>query len=300
MDRLLALEVFVAVVEGGSFREGARTLGITGSYASRVIARLEKRRGVRLLHRSSRGLRPTAAGDAYYIAVSDALHRLREADDDLATLTSRKVGSLRVSLPTAVGMGLSKPLAEFQSAHPEIELEIRYTDRFADLVGERIDVALRIGNLQDSSLIRRRIGLVALHIVGSPAYLDEFGRPKSPADLARHRCLMYGHYSSPGSWKLSGPEGVIHASVSGPLVSDSGQALAEAAATGLGLAQLPAFHLVGEIGAGRLEKVLEPFAGRLAVQLVRPPGHVTPAVRALEDCLIRCIRPAPWLESVES
>lgn len=253
-NRVVDLEAFVAVVEAGSFTAGARRLGRSKAMVSRQVRALEERLGARLLHRTTRSLSLTDAGAAYYERVVEALADLEEATAAVGVLADTPHGRLRVSLPVAYGRHRVAPLLlDLTGRYPDLELDLAFSDRYVDLVGEGFDLAVRIGELADSSLIVRRLGCTRRIVCAAPSYLEARGRPAVPADLAAHECLIYAQQALGQSWRFADGETVV---VRGRVRADSGEALFDAAVAGFGVAWLPDFYLGDAIETGRLVEVL--------------------------------------------
>jgi DNA-binding transcriptional LysR family regulator len=187
---------------------------------------------------------------------------------------------VRVAAPLSFGIRhLAPVLADFMTLHPGIKIDLRLSDAFVDIVGEGIDVALRIAELPDSSLRARRLGPVTVHIVAAPAYFDRVGRPRHPADLATHACFVYTNTATPEIWRFrraGGEEAAVR--IDGPVRTDNGEAMLPALRAGLGIARLPDFLVNEEIAAGRLESVLQDWvSGASGLHLLTPPGTLRPA-----------------------
>src|SRR5918996_4214251 len=186
------LRSLVEVVQSGGFNRAAKRLGVSKSIVSRRIARLEAELGTRLLSRTTRGISPTEAGLEFKARSERILAELEEAREAAAQQAGGVVGRLRLSAPLSFGVRHVAPvLAEIAQRHPRLEMNVSYSDRIVDLIGERFDAAIRIGALQDSSLVARRIAPVRSVLVAGPDYLARHGRPSTPADLTRHECLIY-------------------------------------------------------------------------------------------------------------
>lgn len=258
------MRVFREVLDAGSFTAAADRLDTSKQLVSRRIQSLEERLGVRLLNRTTRRLSPTPLGLAYLERAREILLAVEEAEDAIGQQGSRSRprGRLRVSAPMSFGtLHLAPRMPAFLAAYPEVELAMDLNDRMIDLVGEGYDLAVRIGPLADSSLMARRIGNVHLLTCASPAYLAAAGTPATPADLAGHRCLIYGHGRT-GTWQYAGPAGkrAEAVTVSGPLCSNNGEMLREVALDGRGLIQLPDFLVDDAVATGRLIRVLDDHA----------------------------------------
>jgi len=236
MSRLVETEAFVRVVEEGSFTEAAKRLGVTKSHVSKLVTRLEERLGALLLHRTTRRLTVTEAGRAYYERCADAITTVDQAQDEVRCLHRGLRGHLRITLPTGFGLlSLSEPLTAFKIRHPDLGVEAIFTDRHVDLLAEGFDLAVRGGDLPDSSLVARRILSFQRMVCASPAYLDRRGSPEEPEELVNHECLRYTYHNTPGTWRLRGPRDPVTVKVSGSFVANHGGMLVHADCRSLGL-----------------------------------------------------------------
>lgn len=297
-DRLGPIVAFVRVIETGSFTAAANALGVSKSQVSRSVRALEDRLGARLLHRTTRAVTPTEAGTGFYERCARILADLEEAEAAVAHLQAAPRGTLRVSVPMSFGVRYLSPLiAEFLASYPELRMEVQYSDRRVDLVDEGYDVAVRIGVLDDSSLIARRLGGTRLYVVGSPAYLERRGRPEAPTDLRGHDCLLFAYQQTGSTWVFREGGEEIPVRVSGRLVASAGEGLAEAARAGLGLALLPDFLVADDLRSGRLVPLLQRWAEPgFTIWAVYPHSrHLAPKVRLFVDHLAARLgeRP-PW------
>jgi len=288
MSEMDDLRSFVEVMRGGGYSRAARQLGLSKSIISRRIARLEAGLGTRLLDRTTRGMSPTDAGSELWVRAERILADYEEARDVVAKRGGGIVGPLRLAAPLAFGLRHIAPIVTDMAAlHPGLELDVSYSDKFVDLIEERFDAAIRIGNLRDSSLVARRLAPARSVIVASPDYLDRKGRPKVPRDLSEHECLEYfGRMAS--EWRFRDGERWLTVRVKGRLRSDNGDAILLWAVAGLGVANLPGFLVADAIEAGRLEVLLPSFPGpEYAIHVLRPPGAYVPGkVRLLIDFLV--------------
>lgn len=252
--------LFVRVVEGRSFSAAARALKTTTSAVSKRVARLEERLGARLLERTTRSVMPTEAGAAFYARAARILADVDEAENEIASLGGRPRGTLRVSAPVIFGeRHLAPVLPAFLERCPEVRLDLSLSDQFVNLLEERFDVALRVGPLVDSSLVRVRVGTTAGLIVASPAYLARAGGPGSPGDLSRHNCLRYSHVTAAREWRFRGPRGAVSVPVVGNVDVNHGGAMRELVIAGVGVARLPHFLVADAIEAGLLVTLLDEF-----------------------------------------
>lgn len=293
---LLDVLAFVRVVETGAFARAAERMGMSKSILSRRVARLEEQLGARLLTRTAQGAQPTDIGEAYFARASNILADLEAAEEVVADAVTQVSGSIRLTAPISFGIDyLAKALADFAAAHPSIELDVSLEDRKVDLVAGGFDLAIRIGNLADSSLIARRITTVRSVVLASPDYLSRRGRPERPADLNGHDLLIYANVGSSEQWRFKVEGGWEQVRGTPRLRADNGDILREAACAGLGLCILPTFIASAAIRAGKLEVLLPdhplPEAG---LHVVMPPGRATTArVRALIDFLAARFGPEP-------
>ena len=285
---LNAALVLVRVVQAGSFRAAAQALGMPKTTVSRKVSELEAQLGVRLLQRTTRRLSLTDAGLAFAEEAEAAIARLEAAQEAVAELQREPRGRLRVTTAVPIGELLLAPvLAEFLQAFPAVDVLLQLTDRPVDLVAERFDVAIRAGELPDTSLIARRIGSSTYRVVASPDYLSRHGTPQRPADLSSHACLRFtrsGLEVRP-SWAFGAGARRMEVPVGGRLVSDDFVVLRTAAEQGLGIARLPGLLVHDAIQAGRLLALLEDQAPPPnPLHLLHPGGGRLPArTRAFID-----------------
>lgn len=257
MDRLHAMEVFVRVVETGSFSAAARDLRIGQPAVSKLIAALEDRLQVRLLVRSTRHLHPSEAGQAYYERARRTLAEADEADSIARGEGARLEGRLRVCASvTFARLHIVPKLGDFIAAHPKLSVDLIMDDRYIDLLEENIDVALRAGEQQDSSLIARRVATCERHVVASPAYLERMGTPASPTDLRAHRAIVYTQGLGAEEWRFR--RGAADTSVRIPtrLSFSAAEGVREAVIGGLGLAISSRWMMAPELANGTVVPVL--------------------------------------------
>lgn len=282
------MTVFAAVMDHGSLSGAARALGLTPSAVSRVIARTEARLGVRLLIRTTRSLSATAEGQAYLRASRRVLAELAEVEETIADQASPR-GRVRVTASLAYGRLHVVPLlGELTSRHPGILVDLNLSDRVIDVLGGQADVAIRFGLLPDSPLTARRLGETGRVVVASPAYLDRHGRPTAPDDLFDHNCLSFNFRRAEPGWPFRRDGQDIALSVTGSIEANSGEALAQLARAGVGVARLGTFSVMDDLASGRLVPLLEAFnpQDREPLHLVFMGGSTMPArVRAVIDFL---------------
>jgi DNA-binding transcriptional LysR family regulator len=297
MSELEALRFFVEVVDSGGFNRAADRLGVSKSVVSRRIARMESALGARLLSRTTRGIALTDAGAEFKARAEGILSDYEEAREAVARRGGEVVGLLRLSVPLSFGVRHVAPvLAELAARHPRLELDVSYTDRLVDIIGERFDAAVRIGTMEDSSLVARRLAPVRAVVVASPAYLARNGTPATPADLAAHACLLYTGSRQP-DWQFHSGKRLVSVRPKGRLRSDSGEAIVQWALAGQGVALVPTFLVPDEIAGGALVPLLLDYpTPEFGVYIVRPPGSYVPGkVRVLIDTLAeRFSGPPRW------
>jgi len=243
MDRITGMQLFIRVVETGSFSKAAAELGITQPTATKHVAALEARLGARLLHRSTRGVTPTEVGALYYDKCKAIEHQLEEADSLASLLQSQLGGRLRLSCSVAFGRRVLVPLVLcFMRDHPELSVDLGFDDRYVNLVEQGVDVAVRMGPLADSTLGARFLGRSPWVLVAAPGYLATRGQPADVDDLAHHRCLVYSSVQGDDRWSFTLPDGSQRTvPVAGPLRSNNLSALLAACRAGMGLAVLPGY-----------------------------------------------------------
>jgi len=295
-DRLSGIAAFVQVVESGSFALAAEQLHLTRSAISKSVARLEERLGVRLFQRTTRSLRLTDDGQSYYERCVRALTELEQAEDELDGGRREPAGRVRISMPVLFGQRCATPiLLELARRHPQLELEMSYSDRVVDLVADGIDLAIHSGPLPDSSeLVARQLGVSAMRVCAAPTYLERHGRPATIAELAAHQTLPYAHGHRQHEWRFYDEHGHLQTV---PLTSrlrfDDLAAIAAAAKDGMGIAWLPDWLIADALRQGRLESLLtqqRPFSFTLNV--VWPASRYLPTrLRVVVDALMAGLPP---------
>lgn len=259
-DRLSGIREFVTVAEAGSFAAAAARLNLSRSAVGKAVARLEVRLGVRLCHRTTRVLSLTEDGQAFYERCIRALRELEEAESALASGRLEPVGKVRVTVPVLFGRHCVAPaLFDVAHKHPGLVVEVSFTDRPVDLVEEGYDLAVRNGALPDGPrLMTRRLARQRMTVCAAPVYLEKYGRPASPADLASHEAIDYANPRYTRSWVFPDGQGKnIEVSMNGRIRLDDLEAICEAAVAGLGLAWLPCWLVRPRIESGELVSVLD-------------------------------------------
>lgn len=264
------MEIFVRVYETGGFSAAARSLGLTPSAVAKAIQRLEARLGATLFQRSTRSLRPSEEGEFYYERARAILTEIDAVDASLGEHAVAARGLIRVNTTVPFGTHVLLPIIRrFQTAHPEVTLDLTFTESVVDLLAERTDVAIRVGPLKDSRLMKRRIGASPLLYVASPRYLETAPPLRRPEDLARHNCLHFNFRRNVGEWTLfdrpenrseKGTRKIFAAP--GKLLVSSGETMRDLLLAGHGIGRLAGYHVAKDLKAGRLVPVLPQYDPR--------------------------------------
>jgi len=290
MTILPYFETFSAVVENGSFTAAADALGISKPVVSKQISQLEQHLGVQLLQRTTRSLRLTDAGEVFTRYSHKIMAEAREAEQAVLPLQHEPQGRLRISAPESLAMSLlPEMLMDFQQKFPKIELDIRISGRLVDLVEEGIDVAIRVGKLDDSSMMARRLMPCSFHACASPEYLKKHGKPKHPSELKEHNCLIYSQAPHPDNWLFKDEQGKnFSIKVNGNLRSDTGNILMNAALQDKGIFIAPTYMVAKTLEEGRLETILDQYTlTTTGLYAVYPYSKlVSTKVRAFVDFMV--------------
>ena len=295
LDNAEDLVSFVVVAEEGSFSRAADRLGLTKSTISKRVARLEERLDVRLLRRTTRALHLTDIGSRFLIHASAIVEAAREAEAEVQETQVEMRGRLRINAPVSLGQShVAQVIVELAQAHPGLEVELDLSDRRVDLVAEGYDLAIRVGDLTDSSSIAQKLLDVRFRVVASPSYLAARGRPKTPKQLESHTCLMYRYQVSGAYWVFKHGTQVTRVRPRGPFLSNHGDVLAKAAVMGLGIALLPGFVVQDDVQSGALVALFSRSCqNRAPIHAVFPPGRRTPKrTRVFVDALKEYFRAA--------
>ncbi|MDF2178087.1 LysR substrate-binding domain-containing protein [Aliiglaciecola sp. CAU 1673] len=258
MDSIDGFKTVVAVVETGSFTSASERLGLSKALVSKYVAQVENQLGVRLFNRSTRHLVLTDAGKTYYERALPFLEEYEELLDQVSGAQSSPTGRLRISVPVTFGeMKLSPVISDFLNRYPDIQVDIQLTDRRIDLLEEGVDVAIRIGGVDDSNLIARQINTYPLILCASPAYLEQQGWPQSPKDISAHHCIIDSNFRIGKQWPLVAANGKVETvNVSSRVAANNPRAVREIAIAGGGLALIPAFIIEDALQDGLLQRVL--------------------------------------------
>ncbi len=298
MDRFEEMQTFVGVVDAGSFSAAAERLRLAKSAVSRRVAELEARLGTQLLNRTTRRLSLTDSGRQFYDRATRVLADLEEAEQTVSRGQSELRGRLRVAAPLSFGiLHLAPLLTAFLGEHPELSLDLDLNDRNVNLVEEGFDLAVRIGELSDSTLVARRLAPTRMVLCASPAYLERHGEPRSPEELAKHQGLIYANLPDPRNWPYTDPAGrPLNLRVPVRMRSNNGDVLLRAALDGLGLGVMPSFIVWRELADGRLRTLLpdHPLPVTAAYAVFPSRRHVPHRVRALSDFLAERLGDEPY------
>ncbi|MDF0751092.1 LysR family transcriptional regulator [Marinobacter sp. 71-i] len=299
MDRINDLALFLRVLDLGSISAAARSLGLSPAVGSQRLKRLERDLGARLLHRTTRQVHATPEGKLF-------AEQGRAMVEDLETLFCRMrqtlahvAGPLRLTMPSTFGREYISPLLPaFLERYPEVELHVDTTDQMVDIVASGYDLAIRIGMLEDSSLVARKLANNQRILCASPAYIERHGRPETPVDLNHHQCLrLTGSQRQQDVWRLIDENGTTHAvKVTGRVQSNQGELLRDAAVAGLGIAQHSVWHIADDLRTGRLEPVLPEYAiAETGIYAVMPQRKLVPErVRAFVAFIEQHLSDEPW------
>ncbi len=297
MDRFADMEIFASVVESGGIGAAADRLSLAKSAVSRRLADLEARLGVSLLQRTTRRMHLTETGRTYYERCRQILADVDEAEQAVSQAHGTLSGTLKVALPLSFGLLQLAPLIDaFMARHPGLTIHLDFNDRQVDLIQEGIDVAIRVAQLAESSLVARRLALIRHCVCASPRYLEAHGVPAHPEELARHACLVYGNPSNPDIWNYrdeQGRESTVRVPVR--LRANNGDMLVRAAVSGHGIVMVPTFLVHEALAAGSLVTLLENHAWpQLNAYAVYPhTRHLSTRVRAFVDFMAEALAGTP-------
>ena len=288
MDKLNAISVFCKVIETQSFTQAANQQNISVAMASKLVSQLEEHLKTRLLQRTTRKIVPTEAGMLYYQRCQAILLDLNEADSSISNMTTSLQGNLLISVPRDFGLLYISPnLPKFIELHPNLHVEIEFEDKRVDLVAEGYDLALRIGYMQDSSLVARKISSSPMHFVSSPSYLESRGTPLTPDDLEYHQGLLYKSSLNQVNWQSTKTNQIQRYKIQSKVVSNNGMALLEMTKAGLGISNSPSFFVKEALVSGELVEILSEYKQKpLDIYVVYPNRRHLPAkVRAFIEFL---------------
>ncbi|WP_176053058.1 LysR family transcriptional regulator [Paraburkholderia caribensis] len=298
MDKLLAMKVFTKVVEMNSFARAADALDIPRASATTIIKNLEANLHTRLMQRTTRRLNLTPEGAGYYERCVRVLADIDEIEDSLANVVKGPRGKLRVDMPGSLGRLIVMPrLEEFRERYPHVELMLGFGDRHVDLIQEGVDCALRVGNLDDSTLVARRLGALSTITAASPAYLARYGEPRSLEELEQHVAV---HYFSSRTGRTLGLNFDVNGEsrdmkMNGGLAVNDADAYVMCGVNGAGIIQAPSFMLASHIEAGELKEILAPWKVRsMPLSAVYPHNrHLAPKVRVFVEWVAEICAQSP-------
>jgi len=297
MDKFEAMRVFVGVVDAGSFVGAAEVLNLSKTAVSRQVAELEASLGARLLHRTTRKLSLTSAGQTFHVRCKTLLADLAQYEGEVAAHAVQATGVLKINVPVTFGLLHLAPVwPRFMQAHPGVTLDVTLSDRVVDLVEEGYDLAVRIARLPSSTLVSRPLASTRMVLCASPAYLAQHGHPAHPSELRQHRVLSYSLFSLGDQWTFDGPQGSVGVTVSPVLSTNSGDTCRCAALQGQGVMLQPSFLVADDLRTGRLQELMPDFRSlSLDICAVYPTRQLVPhKVRVMIDCLVETFQSPPW------
>jgi DNA-binding transcriptional LysR family regulator len=297
MDRAAEMTAFVRAVETGGFTAAARGLGLTPSALSKLVTRLEDRLGARLLHRTTRRLQLTAEGEAFFSRSRSILAAMDEAEAEVAQAGASPRGILRLSCGSTFGLHqLARAIPRFLEMHPDVEIDLTISDQPQSTLEEGVDLAIRTGPLDDSSMVARRICTLERVICAAPAYLRRYGTPRTPDDLQQHNCLWITGLPALRRWPFDTDDGIRVVLVSGNVVANNAEAVLQLAVAGVGITRLTDVIVGDAIRNGLLVPILADWHHVEPVPLFAtyPSGrNLSPKVRAMVEFLVEFFGDAP-------
>jgi len=299
INKLNSIEVFLKVAKFQSFTEAANQLGLSKAMVSKHITSLENTLGVRLLNRTTRRISLTEAGMAYRVRIREIMNDMSETEQSISQLSSEPRGTLRVMAPTSFGsFHLARAIADYRKIYTKVGVEAVLTEREPDIIEDGLDIVIRVGVLEDSSLVARKIADARMVVCASAVYLQEFGIPSNPEVLLDHNCLIYSGRPTMGEWRFTVNGKAKKLRVKGDVRSNVGDALRIAAIQGCGLVQLPTYMVGLDIKSGRLKMVLEQYEppARPIHAIYPHRRHLSAKVRTFVEFLYERYQPEPYWE----
>lgn len=298
MENLTDIAVFIQIVESGSFTAAAERLGLSRSVVSKYLTRLEDRLGARLLNRTTRRLSLTEAGHTFFARSQHGLQEIEAAEAEVSRLQETPRGVLRLNTPMSFGiLHIAPAIADFINQYPELSVEMNLDDQQVNLVEEGVDVAIRIAELPDSSLIARKLGSCRRVVCATKDYLEKNGTPRTPNDLRKHNTFTFRYHDSPSEWQFLSAEGrFVTVPVSGSIQMNNSLAIRESLLCGAGITLIPSFVVGEDIKAGRLHEVLKDYrAQEFSIYAVYPERrHLSPKVKAFIEFMKERIAEPPY------
>lgn len=299
MPQISKIAIFLAVVKHQSFAGAARSMGMTGPALSKQVQSLEDQLGVRLLHRTTRQITLTEEGAIYHDRARKALEDLEEAERQIQDLKSSPTGLLKINVPMSFGTKyLTQPIAAFAKEYPDVQLEIDFDDRRVDVIGEGYDVVVRIGALDDSSLIARKLASCPIFLCASPSYLDQYGVPKTPYALADYPAILFNKHGYNPEWRYvdaKGHKGSVE--MKNVMGANTGDMMREACLAGIGAALLPIFSVDSYLKSGQLVRILPEYntdPQRTIYAIFPQNRHLSTKTRLFVDWLSESCKMLPW------
>lgn len=288
MDKIDRMRAFALVARNASFTIAAQRMGRSARLVSKYVADLEESLGVQLLNRTTRSVSLTEIGTTYLAMCEPLLDGFEELEETVRHQQTSLRGVIRISAPTGFGsIRLAPSLADFADTHPEVEIELRLSDRRVSIIEESLDLAIRIGPMRDSSLKVRQLGPMPLVVCASPAYLDKVGTPSHPQALTTHECILDGNMSEPTVWRFNLDNREAAVQVHGRFSANAPAASARLAASGLGIARCPAYTVFEALRSGELVELFPEnrVAPYVVAALFPQNRRLSTRVRALIDHL---------------
>jgi DNA-binding transcriptional LysR family regulator len=292
VDLISALRSFTRVAETGSFSAVAREAGSSQSAVTRQVAQLEEHFRVRLFHRTTRRLSLTDDGQSLLGHARQLLEYTESMEAELGSHSGSATGLVRVGMPVAAGLFLAPRMSALLSRYPGLQVELLMRDQLGDMVEERLDLALQSGEIADSSLVARNVGMFGRFAVAAPAYLEAHGMPATPQDLVSHMCIVHDYAADSHIWRFTGPDGPINVRVSGPFLANNSQAVHLVARGGHGIALLAQVQVIDDIRSGRLIRLLSDYPSQeVPLHILYPTRrNLAPRTRVVMDFLVQEIR----------
>ena len=292
MDLIYGLHTFIRVIETGSFSAVARESSTSQSAVTRQVAQLEEHFGVRLFHRTTRKLSLTDDGQVLVARARSLLEQAEDLEETFGKNSGSAVGLVRVGMPVGAALLLVSDFAALLRRHPGLSVELVVSEQIDNLIGERIDLALRFGQSGDTSLVARAVGTIGANLVAAPAYLERHGAPEHPSDLVNHTCIIQDMGPDSTRWLFNGPEGPVEVEVAGALRSNHNLVVRQAALAGHGIALLGDPLTMPEIHAGRLYRLLPNYIARRRQAFIVYPSrrHLAQRTRVVIDFMVEEFR----------
>lgn len=297
MDTLTGMETFVAVAKQRSFTGGAKVLGISTKLASKYVAQLESKLGAQLLNRTTRSVTMTELGNVYFSRCVAILDQYSELEGVIQTKQSELAGLIRIAAPTSFGSNeLVKALDLFKKSHPRVSIDLQLSDQRVSLVEDGFDLAIRFGELEDSSLIARKLLDMRVVVFSSPAYLSRMGIPKDPDALSTHDCLIFSSSVDPMHWKFKRGRTMFAVPIKGSFRSNSPEAIVNMVLSGVGIGRVPIYLVNDYIKSGNVKVLFEGLqTDDFALNAIYPPSrHLTSRIRAVIDHLVDYFKYHPY------